>query len=157
MKTIRKHLLPTCLALLTVPGTNVLADDAVADLDPAIRGLLQQEMTEVDAAMKEIYTAMTQGKHNIVEEKGQAIHDSFILAQSLSEEDRQALKSTLPKGFLELDQRFHRLAAELSKSGMSRDTTRQQQLFGEMTDACITCHQRYAGERFEALRQDTDQ
>jgi hypothetical protein len=66
---------------------------------------------------------------------------------------RKTLKSAAPKGFLKLDQEFHELAAQLSESGKAKDTGKQLEVFGQMTQACVTCHSRYVSSRFDGLKQ----
>lgn len=65
-----------CLFFVAPPA---LAEDVTAALPSEIRTLLQQEMLEIDAVMKEIHGAIVRGGHEVVAAKGQAIHDSFIL------------------------------------------------------------------------------
>ncbi|MFO7550888.1 MAG: hypothetical protein R6W80_05750 [Haliea sp.] len=108
-------------------------------------------MVQIDAAMQVIHGAIVRGEHEVVEKQGMAIHDSFILQQSITPEQRKALKAAVPDGFLQLDQGFHALAARLSDSGGRKDTAAQLQIFGELTQTCVTCHSRYVSERFDGL------
>lgn len=153
MKQLRIHHFIAATMTLTLFMLTAQADNAIDNLDPRIRELLQEEMTEIQGAMHTILSAIVSGQHDIVQQKGQAIHDSFILARALSEEDRRALRAALPDGFVELDQSFHGLAAELSKSGAERDSAAQLDLFQKMTDSCLSCHQTYAPDRFSGLIQ----
>lgn len=138
------------LTLLTQP---VAAQDVTTELPEEVRALLQEEMVQVQAAMKSIHGAIVRGQHEVVREKGQAIHDSFILKQSMTPDMRQTLKAAAPKEFLKLDQKFHKLAARLSESGKEEETGKQLEIFGKMTQACVTCHSRYVSDRFDGLRQ----
>lgn len=140
-----------CTLSLALLGQAVLAKDVTADLPREIRGLLQKEMLQVEAAMKTIHGAIIRGDHRIVEEQGQAIHDSFILKQSMTPEQRKSLKAAVPREFLMLDQEFHEMAARLSDSGARKDSADQVTLFGQMTQACLTCHSRHVSERFDGL------
>lgn len=137
-----------CLSILAQPAS---AQDVTAELPPEIRSLLQEEMVQIDAAMKVIHGSIVRGEHEVVEKQGKAIHDSFILQQSLTPEGRKALKNAVPDEFLQLDQGFHALAAELSSSGGRKDTAAQLKIFGQLTQACVSCHSRYVSERFDGF------
>lgn len=142
-----------CLAISTVS----LAQDAVTpQLTDKLRQLLQEEMRAVQAAMTSIHTAMVLGQHATVAERAQQIHDSFILQQSLTEEDRKDLMSAVPKGFIELDQEFHQLAASLSEAGRNEDSQEQRTIFDSMTRNCIECHGKYVSNRFPDVHPSQD-
>ena len=138
------------LASLALSGA-VAAEPVGPDLTDKLRGLLVKEMVEVEMAMKETYSAIIQGRHDEVAQKGQAIHDSFILEQSLTKQDRQDLKAAVPEGFLQIDERLHQLAATLAEAGKQKDTQTQVNTFNRMTESCVACHSRYATDRFEGL------
>ncbi len=138
---------------LAVMAQPVAARDVTTELPAELRALLQEEMVQIDAAMKSIHSAMIRGQHQVVQAKGQAIHDSFILEQSMTPEKRKALKAAVPKAFLKLDQQFHQLARQLANSAGARNTAKQQEIFAQMTQACVTCHSRYVDERFDGLKQ----
>ncbi|PAU81716.1 hypothetical protein CK501_00770 [Halovibrio salipaludis] len=153
MNSIRNSLLAACLTLATLVAAPAMAEDVTSELNPKLRGLLQQEMVGIEAAMKEIYSAIIRGNHEVVKEKGQAIHDSFILAQELTDEDRQALKAAVPRAFLKLDQKFHKQAGKLANAGVEKNTRKQKQLFDRMTESCVSCHSRFVDERFSGLKE----
>ncbi|MDO8863624.1 hypothetical protein Q6D67_18180 [Haliea sp. E1-2-M8] len=143
-----KRFLALCILCLAFLAQAASAQDVTAELTPEIRGLLQKEMVQVDAAMKVIHGAIIRGDHEVVEKQGKAIHDSFILQQSITPEERKALKAAVPDEFLKLDQGFHELAVQLSESGGRKDTADQLKIFGQLTQACVTCHSRHVSERF---------
>ncbi|MDZ7825810.1 MAG: cytochrome c [Gammaproteobacteria bacterium] len=86
--------------------------------------------------------------------RAQAIHDSFILKQEMTPEDRKALVAAVPEAFVQRDRAFHQLSAELAEAARAADPARERALFGEMVDACAGCHARYAGGRFPGLKAD---
>ncbi|TDT40267.1 cytochrome c' [Halospina denitrificans] len=153
MRSIRNSLLGACLITMTLAVLPAQAEDVTSELNPKLRGLLQKEMVGIEAAMKEVYSAIIRGNHKVVQEKGQAIHDSFILAQELTDEDRKALKAAVPKAFLKLDQKFHKQAAKLAEAGGGKDTGKQKQIFDRMTNSCVSCHSRFVDERFSGLKK----
>lgn len=140
------------LAALFVSAASPAAEPVRPDLTPKLQGLLKQEMIQIELAMHEVYSAIVQGRHAVVAKKGQSIHDSFILAQSLTDEDRQDLKAAVPSEFLQMDAYLHKLAASLSEAGHEKDTPRQMEVFGRMTESCVACHNQYVTDRFEGLK-----
>ena len=122
-------------------------------LPDRVRGLLLQEMNAIQQASEEILEALVRGRDEVVAEKAQAMHDSFILQQEMTESDREALMEAVPKEFVQRDRAFHELTGELATAGREGDGARQRELFGEMVDACTACHARYAHDRFPVLRQ----
>ena len=153
MTLIRNSLIGTLLITITLAVLPAQAEDVTSELNPKLRGLLQKEMVGIEAAMKEVYSAIIRGNHEVVQEKGQAIHDSFILKQEMTKEDRKALKASVPKPFLKLDQKFHRQASKLAEAGGEKNTRKQKQFFDRMTDACVSCHSRFVNDRFSGLTE----
>ncbi|MFD2189389.1 hypothetical protein [Pistricoccus aurantiacus] len=143
------------LASLTFSGAVVAAEPVGPDLTDKLRGLLVREMVEIESAMQATYSAIIQGKHDEVAQKGQAIHDSFILEQSLTEQDEQDLMAAVPQEFLQMDAQFHQLAASLAEAGKQEDTQAQTETFNRMTESCVACHSRYVTDRFEGLQDQS--
>lgn len=143
------------LGSLTLGGAAIAAEPVGPNLTDKLRGLLIKEMVEVETAMKETYSAIIQGKHDEVAQKGQAIHDSFILEQSLTEQDEQDLEAALPEEFLRIDEQFHKLAAALAEAGKQQNTQAQVNTFNRMTESCVACHSRYVTDRFEGLEDQS--
>ncbi|PRY72983.1 hypothetical protein [Halomonas ventosae] len=147
----RGALVLATLVALVASASSLAADPVRPELTPKLQGLLQKEMLQIEQAMQEVYSAMLQGRHAVVAEKGQAIHDSFILEQSLTDEDRQDLKAAVPQAFLQMDATLHELSASLAEAGQAQDTARQVALYGRMTESCVACHGAYVTDRFEGL------
>ena len=120
-------------------------------LPPKVRDLLLQEMNAVSGATHEILDALIRGEGQIVAERAQAIHDSFILKQEMTEEDRRALVKAVPDDFVQRDRAFHQLAGDLAAAARKRDSQHQQALFADMVEACRTCHARYATNQFPSF------
>lgn len=121
-------------------------------LTPKLQGLLVQEMNAVLAASEEILGALVRGEDAVVAEKAQAIHDSFIMQQQMTEQDRKDLMRAVPQAFVERDRAFHELTGELAAAARAGDRTRQHDLFARMVEACSACHARYATDRFPELK-----
>ncbi|MDZ7827924.1 MAG: cytochrome c [Halofilum sp. (in: g-proteobacteria)] len=123
-------------------------------LPERVRGLLLQEMNAILDASQEILAALVRGQHQRVAEQAQAIHDSFILKQQMTDADRQALMAAVPAGFVDRDRAFHRLTGRLAQAAREGEAARQRALFDRMIEACTACHRRYAHDRFPGLRRD---
>lgn len=141
----------TAAMILALSAGTITAEPVTPGLTDKLRQVLQQEMRSVQSAMATIHTAMVTGAHDTVASNAQQIHDSFILQQTLTEEDWKNLMSAVPQGFIELDRQFHQLAAALAEAGRQSDTGQQQQLYRQMTQSCIACHGRYVSDRFPGV------
>ncbi len=117
-------------------------------LTPKLQELLRQEMQAVHGASHQILSALVAGDSVAVADRAQQIHDSFILQQSLTEQDRQDLMAAVPPEFVQLDHAFHELAAELADAARAEDHARQSRPFGELVDSCLACHARFATDAF---------
>lgn len=139
-------------ALLLLSETSIAQgsmESAVGpNLPPKVRALLIQEMNAVLDATERILGALVRGQDQIVVENAQAIHDSFIMKQEMTEADRNALLNSVPDAFLERDKAFHELSASLAKAARDGNEVLQKQLFAEMIDACTGCHSEHATDRF---------
>jgi len=69
MIAIRNSLLVACLSALTLVAVPAAAEDVTSDLNPKLRALLQKEMIGIETAMKDIYSAIIRGNHELVNEK----------------------------------------------------------------------------------------
>ncbi|MBS3805724.1 MAG: cytochrome c [Oleiphilaceae bacterium] len=149
-------ILATLLLGLTVSVSSLAAEPVTPKLTDKLSLLLQKEMRAVQGGMTSIHSAMVMGQHEIVADNAQQIHDSFILQQELTDQDRKDLRSAVPKGFIKLDREFHELAASLAEAGRNEDTKEQQQLFSKMTGNCIQCHSKYVSDRFPGVKSVKD-
>lgn len=136
-----------CTAVLAQQAAET--DSNVSEsLPPKVRDLLIQEMNAVHGATTKIMSALVMGHSNVVAENAQAIHDSFIMKQKMTEEDKAALLNTVPAQFVEQDRAFHQLSALLAQAAGEENHTQQVKYFSKMIDACVTCHSQFARGRF---------
>lgn len=152
MKVSTEHFLITLLLGLAISTSSLAAEPVTPKLTDNLSKLLREEMRSVQAAMSTTHSAIVMGQHESVAENAQQIHDSFILTQELTDQDRKDLMSAVPDGFIELDEEFHQLAASLAEAGRNSDTNAQHRLFSEMTDNCLECHSSYVYDRFPGVR-----
>lgn len=148
--------LATVMLGLAVSTSSMAAEPVTPKLTDKLSRLLQQEMRAVQGGMTAIHSAMVMGQHESVAENAQQIHDSFILQQKLTEQDRKDLMSAVPKGFIKLDKEFHELSASLAEAGRNENTGEQLKLFSEMTGNCIQCHSTYVSDRFPGVKSLKD-
>ena len=141
------------LATIGLSLSTLAADPVTPNLTDKLSRLLKQEMRSVQSAMATIHVSMVTGDHEQVATQAQQIHDSFILKQSLTKQDKTDLMSAVPKGFVKLDKDFHRLAAGLAEAAKDKDTQKQYELYNEMTGSCIACHSKYVSDRFDGLAE----
>lgn len=134
------------------PGAAQEPEPVTPRLTPKLQGLLVQEMNAVLAASQEILGALVRGEDAVVAEKAQAVHDSFIMQQQMTEQDRKDLMQAVPQAFVERDRAFHQLTGELAGAARAGDRARQHDLFAHMVEACSACHARYATDRFPELK-----
>jgi len=150
----------TLMMLLALTGlqaeTETKPDHAIgSQLPDSIRSLLIEEMQAITDGMSKILMGVVTANHELVATQAQAIHDSFIMAQKMTDEQRQVLKSKLTPAFIEKDQAFHQLSAQLAEAARAQDTEQQLQLYQSMQSACVACHQQHATDRFPEFTKIT--
>jgi len=116
-----------------------------------LRDLLRKEMLSVEDASQQIVSALVAGNDARVAKLAQNIHDSFILKQEMTLQDKQNLIAAVPDDFVARDRAFHQLSAELAQAARDNDSNLQIVEFGRMIEACTGCHARYATDRFSML------
>lgn len=116
-----------------------------------LRDLLQQEMRLLNTGTQSIDAALSAGDHATVASVAKQMHHSFILRQKLTPEDIRRLKLILGADFVLTDRAFHAKALELADAAQAGDAARQQELFGAVKAACVSCHERYAPAGVAAL------
>lgn len=144
---LRTLILATCIVF----GGMALAQGAEPvspKLTPKLRDLLRKEMLSIDDASREILAALVRGDDARIAELAQQIHDSFILRQSMTSEDKADLMKAVPDGFVQQDRQLHEIAAALAAAARSGDNAEQHEQFGQMIRQCSACHSRYARDRF---------
>ncbi|RLA32037.1 MAG: hypothetical protein DRR11_09305 [Gammaproteobacteria bacterium] len=140
----------TALILFT---STIAADPVGPNLTPRLKGLLADEMQQVAAATSDLTLAITAGDHATVHRLASAVRDSFILKQSLTEQDKKDLMSAVPPEFVALDRHFHGLAGKLANQAEKKDSELQNFYFSRMLETCTNCHAQFAADRFPGLTE----
>lgn len=147
----RTCFLPAFLSafLVTGDGGDAAAQEPVyPKLTPKLQDLLRREMISLEDASQQILSALVAGDDQRVAALAQQIHDSFILQQEMTPEDRKDLMAAVPEDFVQMDRRFHELSAELARAAEDGNVELQHERFRRMLEACTACHSRYATDRF---------
>jgi len=117
-------------------------------LPPTLQTALQQEMEQVESGMHALLSHLASGRATEAAAVARKIHDSFILEQALAADELESLEKLLPAAFLELDEAFHSSAAALVAAAERRDVAAGMTIYGELAQACVRCHAKYARTRF---------
>lgn len=139
--------------LLLILAAPVLAGPVLVteELSAGTRSVLVLEMQAIAEAMGRIHTALVTGDHAGVATDARNIEASFVLNKQLTAAQRHEIHTRMPGEFLAADQAFHQLAGELAEVAERRDLAQERALFNAMSEACESCHVRFAGKRFAGL------
>ena len=114
------------------------AEPVSPKLTPKLQDLLRKEILSINDASQEILAAMVAGDDARVATLAQQIHDSFILHQSMTPEDKADLMAAVPDDFVQMDRGFHEISVALAQAARVKDRPLQQKHFGRMIEACST-------------------
>jgi hypothetical protein len=127
----------------------------IVDLSPELRKIFSQEMQQLQKGMTEILPLYVSGRWAEIGVIASKMEGSYVLKQSLSEEQMHELHSILPGAFIELDQQFHYLSGMLGHAAEMEKAELVGFYFSKMTEICVSCHTQYATHRFPALAPKT--
>jgi len=140
------------VAVLFALSAGAYAEDPVGPkLTPRLKELIANEMQQVAQATADISLAIASGDHETVMKLGIGVRDSFILKQSLTDQDKKDLMGAVPPEFIALDRRFHGLAGKLAHAAEEHDSELQAVYYAKMLDSCVACHAHFAADRFPGL------
>jgi len=123
----------------------------VETLSHGLRDLLSQEMLALQKGMMSIIPAYISGNWAEIEHTAGKMKNSYILKQSLSDQQKAELHSTLSSAFIEKDQRFHYLAGMLEHAAKNKKPELINFYFSEMNESCGACHASFATHKFPAF------
>jgi hypothetical protein len=131
---------------------------AVESLSPDLRDLLSREMEALQDGMMSVIPAYSSGNWDEIANTAEQMNKSYIMKQKLTESQIKELHVVLPQAFIEKDQRFHYLAGMLEHVAKERKVELINFYFSEMNESCVSCHIKYATNRFPALlpREDKE-
>ena len=125
-------------------------------LSPALRTLLTKEMLAIQTGMMSVIPAYAAGNWSEIENIALNIKNSYILKQSLTDEQIHELHSSLPASFIEQDQQFHYYSGMLEHAASMRKPELVGFYFSKLNEACFSCHSQFATHRFPALSPEKD-
>jgi len=117
-------------------------------LSPDLLALLQAEMREITVGVQKIPVAIAQGDWETLAQTSESIRSSYIMAKSLTKEQKHTLKSNLPARFKQLDSAFHERAGKLADAAQARDFELASYHYSRLIESCAQCHSLYAGDKF---------
>ncbi len=101
--------------------------------------------------MKQLLSHLIRGQKTGAARVSMDIHERFVLKQQLSKKELKKRQDLLPEEFVKLDRIFHKQARQLSDAAKAGNFDRAMSIYNNMTAGCVTCHARFAGNRFPAL------
>ncbi len=120
-------------------------------LSPDLLALLNQEMGLIQQGMMDMVPAIAAGDWDTASTLGRKIKASFILKQKLTGAQKDELHRVLPPQFIEMDMDFHKSAGMLAHAAEMKNADVVNFYFYKMNAACVSCHGKYATERFPGL------
>jgi hypothetical protein len=120
----------------------------VQQLSPELRGLFRDEMVALQGAMLELVPAIVSGDAEAIARLAERMRAGYVLAQKLTDAQREELERALPAAFLERDGEFHGLAGGLADAAREHQEALVPFYFYKLTESCVGCHARYAAHRF---------
>ncbi len=122
-------------------------------LSADLKEILNQEMNGIENGVMKIIPAIAAGDWETIAKIAQQIKASFILKQKLTPDQLKELHNSLPPEFVEMDMRFHSNAEKLAGAAHQRDGELVNFYFSKLHGQCMTCHAKYAPERFPGLNK----
>ena len=128
----------------------------VESLSEELRKLLSKEMLSLQNGMMSIIPAYASGDWSKIEDIARKMKDSYILKQSLTEQQIKELHSALPDDFIKQDQQFHYFSGMLSHAAKMEKSELVGFYFSKLNEACINCHTEHATHKFPALKTEKE-
>jgi len=123
----------------------------IESLSPELRELLKKEMLALQKGMMSIIPAYAAGNWSEIESIAHKMKNSYILKQSLTDEQAKELHASLPESFIKLDQEFHYLSGMLNHAAKNKKSELVGFYFSKLSEACVSCHSQYAVHKFPAF------
>lgn len=123
----------------------------IESLSPELRELLTKEMLALQNGMMSVIPAYVAGNWNEIESIAHKMKSSYILKQSLTDEQVKELHTSLPESFIKLDQQFHYLSGMLNHAAKNKKAELVGFYFSKLSESCVSCHTQYAAHRFPAF------
>lgn len=152
LKKISLTILLMSSSLLAENNDNHNKPIGIQTLSSELRVVLSEEMISVEKGMKEIFSSIIAGDYENIEKTAATIKNSYILKQKLTPSQKEELHSKLPEKFIDLDSAFHNDASMLEHVANIKNPELTSFYFNKMTNACVSCHQNFAQEKFPKFK-----
>ncbi len=161
---LRKKIISLCSLILVAAVPASYAEDkhhhdsaidraGVESLSPELRNLLKKEMQAIQKGMMSIVPAYASGNWQEIKNIASKIEHSYILKQSISQNQITELHSVLPSQFIKLDQQFHYYAGMLSHVAEKEKSELVGFYIAKLSESCVSCHSQYATHKFQNFIQ----
>jgi len=128
----------------------------VAALSSGLRELLKKEMLALEKGMMSVIPAYVSGDWGEIETIARKMKSSYILKQSLTDEQANELHTLLPESFIKLDHQFHYLSGMLEHAAKKKKAELVGFYFSKLSEACVSCHTQYATHKFPAFSPEKE-
>lgn len=147
-------ILAAILSLLFMASVSHADDhnDGISSLSPELQQLFSKEMVQLRQGMQEIMDAYVAGKWNNIVPIAKKMENSYVLRQSLSQDQMHELHSKLPQEFLKLDEKFHYYSGMLAHASEKKKVELIGFYFSRMSETCVSCHSLYATNKFPSFK-----
>lgn len=153
-----KIFITSVISLIVVLSVNAAEPEkGIETLSPDLRVLLSQEMQALQKGMMSMIPELVSGNYDEVAKTATKIQNSFILEQKLTKEQKEELSHKLPAAFVEIDEGFHKDAGMLAEVAKGKNGELANFYFFKMTNACTSCHSRFAKHRFSAFAEKKEE
>ena len=124
------------------------------ELPEDIKQLLAEEMNMILHEMEFLTLQVASGNYEAIGKSASSLESGYIMKQKLTDEQKYILMQRLPEEFKALDKRFHHHAGLLAEAASQRDIERVNFYIYKMNEGCVTCHSRFASDRFTGFRAE---
>jgi hypothetical protein len=114
---------------------------------------LTAEMNALQNGMTNLAIAIPAGRLGEIAETAKKMKEGYIMKEVLSKEQMEEFKSSLQKGYTEIDREFHEILGKLSDSAQKKDREHVNYYYYKLTENCVRCHAMYAGKRFPDFKK----
>lgn len=122
-------------------------------LSPKLTELLRSEMQSIMTGVQSLAVGIATGDWENVAATSAQIKASYILAQKLTPDQRNELKTSLPDHFKRMDEEFHHEAGKLEISATNHDAQLASFHYYRLIETCTACHAQYATAKFPGFAQ----
>jgi hypothetical protein len=113
---------------------------------------LTGEMNALQNAMSNLSIAIPAGRLQEVAETAEKMKEGYIMKKVLSKKQLQELNKSLPSGYHTMDRAFYKAIENLKQAAQGNNREKVTLYYYKSIEKCVTCHARYAGQRFPDFR-----